>query len=221
MYEGGGIYQNVYLPAGDYTVSATAEIASSFEGPGLANSSGGIFEVLLDGGVVASYDFGAITAGTTERSTLAASLSLATEGSHELRIRITRPFQPSPYQYLGNVVLSANAPIVTTSEPDGPSPDSSDSPNRPPTADANGPYTVAEDGAVTLHGSGSDPDHGARLTFAWDLNKDGSFETLEQNPTFSGSGVSRIGVHQVVLQVCDEHNACDTDQTRVRVIRAR
>lgn len=46
----------------------------------------------------------------------------------------------------------------------------------PPTVDAGGPYTVKQNRSVTLEATGSDPD-GDALSYAWDLDGDGTFET--------------------------------------------
>jgi hypothetical protein len=81
--------------------------------------------------------------------------------------------------------------------------------NRPPVANAGGPYTVPAGGLVTLSGSGSDPD-GDSLTYAWDLDNNGTFETSGQNPTFSAAGRDGPGNQTVVLQVCDTSGACAT-----------
>ena len=68
-----------------------------------------MFELLVDGGVVASHDFGACDGGATVRSTLtAAGLSLSA-GQHEIRVRITRPYGASggaPVEYVDNVSLT-------------------------------------------------------------------------------------------------------------------
>jgi uncharacterized protein len=56
--------------------------------------------------------------------------------------------------------------------------------NDPPSADAGGPYSVAEGSSVALAASGSDLEGGA-LSYAWDLDDNGSFETPGQNVTFS------------------------------------
>ena len=52
-----------------------------------------------------------------------------------------------------------------------------------PTANAGGPYTVPEGGSTTLAGSGT----GQVLTYAWDLDNDGTFETAGQTATFSAA----------------------------------
>ena len=55
--------------------------------------------------------------------------------------------------------------------------------NTAPTADAGGPYAVAEGGSVVLSASGSDA-NGDSLTYAWDLDNNGSFETaVRRRPT--------------------------------------
>ncbi len=57
--------------------------------------------------------------------------------------------------------------------------------NRTPSVDAGGPYTVAEGSTITLAATGSDPD-GDTLTYAWDLDGDGVFETAGQSVPFTG-----------------------------------
>src|SRR5439155_5597903 len=58
--------------------------------------------------------------------------------------------------------------------------------NDPPTADAGGPYSVAEGSSITLNASGTDPE-GGPLTYAWDLDDNGTFETPGQTATFSAA----------------------------------
>ncbi len=88
--------------------------------------------------------------------------------------------------------------------------------NSPPVAEANGPCTVAEGGSVTLDSTGSyDPDPGDTLTYAWDLDNDGVYETPGAAPNFAG--VDGPASHPVTLQVCDPQAACSTDATTVEV----
>lgn len=89
-------------------------------------------------------------------------------------------------------------------------------PNRPPVADADGPYTVAEGSSVALDSSGSsDSDPGDTLTYAWDLDNDGVYETAGATPDFAG--LDGPASHPVTLQVCDSQAACDTDTATVEV----
>jgi predicted extracellular nuclease len=68
-----------------------------------------------------------------------------------------------------------------------------------PTASAGGPYAVPEGGSVTLAGAGSS----AGLTYAWDLDDNGTFETAGQNATFSAASIDGPATRQVRLQVSD------------------
>lgn len=86
--------------------------------------------------------------------------------------------------------------------------------NSPPVANAGGPYTLDEGGTVQLSGSGTDPG-GDPLTFAWDLDDNGTFETSGQTPAFSA--VDGPSTHQVKLRVCDPLGACDTDSATITV----
>jgi hypothetical protein len=75
--------------------------------------------------------------------------------------------------------------------------------NESPTANGGGPYTVPEGGSVTLTGSGSDPDAGDSLTYLWDLDNNGTFETAEQIVVFSAAGLDGPSSRTVVLRVTD------------------
>jgi predicted extracellular nuclease len=72
--------------------------------------------------------------------------------------------------------------------------------NDPPTADAGGPYSVDEGGSVTLTATGSDLE-GGTLTYAWDLDNDGMFET--PGPSVSFTGVDGPASPTVNIQVTD------------------
>lgn len=88
--------------------------------------------------------------------------------------------------------------------------------NQPPVAEAGGLYTVAEGDSVTLDGSGSvDPDPGDTLTYAWDLDNDGVYETAGASPSFAG--LDGPASQPVALQVCDPQAACNTDTATVEV----
>ena len=87
--------------------------------------------------------------------------------------------------------------------------------NRPPVADAGGPYTVDEGGTVALDGTASNDPDGDTLTYDWDLDNDGTFETPGATPTFAG--VDGPVIQSVALKVCDPYGECDTDTTSVTV----
>jgi len=111
--QGGGIYQSVTTGAGLFTISA--DTAAVNQNALFDISSCGLFELLLDGSVVASHDYGVCAPSATLRTTLAATGLALTAGSHEIRVRITRPLTTSagspfragsPLEYVDNVTLS-------------------------------------------------------------------------------------------------------------------
>jgi hypothetical protein len=69
---------------------------------------------------------------------------------------------------------------------------------------------------VQLTGTGSDPNNDP-LTYAWDLDNNGSFETVGQNVTFSAATLDGPGSQTVGLRVCDNKNACATTNATVNL----
>ncbi len=111
--EGGGIYQSVTTAGGSFNVSA--DVAA--HNPVIENQSCGLFELLVDGFVVASHDFTApdysqCPTSTTVRSTISATGLTLSAGPHEVRVRISRGFGLTPTsanrvrQYVDNVSLT-------------------------------------------------------------------------------------------------------------------
>jgi hypothetical protein len=90
--------------------------------------------------------------------------------------------------------------------------------NVPPTAEAGGPYTVAEGSSVELSGAGSsDPNQAAStLTYAWDLDDNGSFETPGMTPSFSA--VDGPATRTVRLLVTDSGGLSDTDEATITIL---
>lgn len=88
--------------------------------------------------------------------------------------------------------------------------------NRSPTTDAGGPYTVEEGGMVTLNGTGADPDDDP-LTFAWDLDNDGTFETPGQSVTFSAVGLDGPSSRTLVLKATDPNGLSATSEAMVTI----
>jgi len=108
-FEGGGIFQNFSVSAADAgDLSISLDIAVN----GTANSSGGWFELLVDGATIAQHNFGSISVGTpVERASLFGTANSLGEGNHELRILMRRNFQNiggiTPIQYLDNITFLA------------------------------------------------------------------------------------------------------------------
>ena len=112
-YAGGGLFQDVHLVEGDYNLSV--DIAADDGGSLFGNDEAGLFELMVDGIVVDSHNFGTIGGNSTKHSLLA-SVTIMTTGSHEIRVRITRAaVEPSiPLtQLVDNVVLD----LIATAEP--------------------------------------------------------------------------------------------------------
>ncbi len=107
---GGGIAQNVNLPGGPVVLSVDIAVQSSSN-----NADGGLFELLFDGTVVASYDVGAVNLDTIYRDTLTATIDNVTAGTHQFEVHIGREFGSSlgntPDEYLDY------ASIVSVPEP--------------------------------------------------------------------------------------------------------
>ncbi len=75
-------------------------------------------------------------------------------------------------------------------------------PNAVPTVDAGGPYSVDEGGSALLTAAGSDP-NGDSLTYAWDLDNNGSFETDGQTVSFDASSLDGPSSYTVKVKVTD------------------
>lgn len=90
-------------------------------------------------------------------------------------------------------------------------------PNNTPSVEAGGPYVVYEGGTVTVSAAGSDPDDDP-LTYAWDLDRDGIYETSGQSATFSAAMLDGPGTHMIAVQVTDSNGLSASDQAQVNVI---
>ena len=109
---GGGVETTVGLTQGRAIV--TADIASSYSSPtDRRNLAGGLFEILLDGNVIAHHDFGPIENGVIQRFTLKGATRVSA-GRHEVRVRVRRPFRSmahdqAPRQFIDNIHLHLSA----------------------------------------------------------------------------------------------------------------
>jgi predicted extracellular nuclease len=92
--------------------------------------------------------------------------------------------------------------------------------NAPPTVDGGGPYTVDEGGSVTVTAIGSDPNSGDTLTYAWDFDNDGSFETPGQTVTFSAATLGGPSSNTIKVRVTDNGGLSAIDEVTVDVKNA-
>jgi hypothetical protein len=88
--------------------------------------------------------------------------------------------------------------------------------NSPPSVSSGGPYTVAEGGSTTLTASGNDADAGT-LTYDWDLDGNGTFETPGQAVQFSAASIDGPASRTVSVRVTDAGGLSATDTTTVAI----
>ncbi len=88
--------------------------------------------------------------------------------------------------------------------------------NSSPTADAGGPYSVVEGEAVMLTATGADPEQSA-LTFEWDLDGDGTYETAGESVAFTPAAAAPT-VLTVTVRVTDAFGNAATDTATVAVL---
>jgi predicted extracellular nuclease len=88
--------------------------------------------------------------------------------------------------------------------------------NQPPTVAAGGPYSVDEGSSVGLAATGSDPD-GGPLTYTWDLDDNGTFETSGRTPTFSAATIDGPATRTVKVRVTDDGGLTATDSATITI----
>ncbi len=85
--------------------------------------------------------------------------------------------------------------------------------NLPPVADAGGPYQATWYTPVNLMGTATDPGVNDVLTYSWDIDFDGVFETTGQNvPSLA---YSKGDTHSVALHVTDDDGGVDLDTAMI------
>jgi hypothetical protein len=89
--------------------------------------------------------------------------------------------------------------------------------NTAPSVEAGGPYSVAEGGSVAVSAIGADPE-GDELTYEWDLDDDGEFETAGQEVTFSAATLDGPDIRTIRVRVTDTGNLSEVAETSVEVL---
>ncbi|NIO11911.1 MAG: PKD domain-containing protein, partial [Deltaproteobacteria bacterium] len=86
-------------------------------------------------------------------------------------------------------------------------------------ADAGGPYTVKEGATAQLNGSATDPDF-QPISFSWDLDNDGQFESPGQTVVFNAVNRDGPSVQTVVLKATDNGGLSSTAEATITVENA-
>jgi hypothetical protein len=92
--------------------------------------------------------------------------------------------------------------------------------NQPPVADSGGPYAVDEGSSVGLSAAASSDPDADLLTYAWDLDGDGTFETPGVTATFSAAGIDGPGSRTVSVQVTDDDGEASVASAEVTIRNA-
>src|SRR6185436_11162051 len=92
--------------------------------------------------------------------------------------------------------------------------------NAPPTVNAGGPYSVNEGGSVTLNATGNDLDNDV-LTYAWDLDDNGSFETSGQSVSFSASLLDGPSSYTIKVRATDPGGLSAVSSATVNVTNVK
>ena len=87
---------------------------------------------------------------------------------------------------------------------------------QPPTVTTAASYDVAEGGSVQLSATGTDPNNDP-LSYAWDLDNDGEYETAGQSVTFSAADLDGPASQTVGVQVMDDGGLTGTETAVVTI----
>ncbi|GEM_PF-3334406 len=104
---GGGIFQNITLPSGQFTLSL--DVASVAADGFTGNNDSGTFSLLFDGATVDSQPSQILNGGDQLHFLLSGTVSNVTAGSHEVRLLITRQFtsaSTAPLEYADNFQIT-------------------------------------------------------------------------------------------------------------------
>ncbi len=87
--------------------------------------------------------------------------------------------------------------------------------NNKPTADAGGPYNGQTNSDITLDGSGSSDSDGTVVSYRWDWENDGTYDTSWSSSPTATHAYGSAGTRTVTLQVKDNDGATDIDTAQV------
>jgi predicted extracellular nuclease len=89
--------------------------------------------------------------------------------------------------------------------------------NSPPKPKAGGPYSVDEGGHVPVSATADDLD-GDTISFAWDLDGNGTFESSGSSVTFNAGTLDGPGTHTITVRATDSSGDSDTDTATVQIV---
>jgi predicted extracellular nuclease len=193
----------------------------AFEDPITAITGAGFTNLVDDfvGGNAYSYVFNG-ESGYLDHGLATASLAGQVTGAVDWHIN---PDEPTVLDY--NTEFKTPGQVVSFFDP-GPYRASDHDPvvigldlDASPTVDAGGPYSVVEGGSVTVTATGTEPD-GQPLTYAWDLDGNGSFETVGQSVSVSAGGRQAPSSFTIRVRATDPDGLFGTDTATVNVIWA-
>jgi uncharacterized protein len=192
---------NVYPRPDDIAYGASDQLASLY-GPALGLKN--LWEVLVAEEPEAAYSYNYLGMAQTLDQMFINQAMLADLQQY----RIAHINSDFPADYAGDVArgTSDHDPNVATFVL-----------NDPPTVDAGGPYVVNEGASVTLTATGSDPE-GQALSYAWDLDNDGTFETPGQSVVFAVPANLAPATLTVNVEVTDNGGLMAVDAATVYVI---
>lgn len=89
--------------------------------------------------------------------------------------------------------------------------------NQPPTVSGGGPYNVNEGASVLVSATGNDPEGGV-LSYAWDLDNNGSFEVSGQSVMFSASNLDGPSSGSIRVRVTDAGGLSAVNLAQVNIL---
>src|SRR5262249_1170292 len=161
----------------------------------------------LDGTATAGSDYEAVTSSVT----FAPNTTVA-----HFTVKVYGDTLPEPNETFFVLLLSTSSGTIDFNGSQSIAIINNDDVNQPPTVTA-GPFSVNEGSSVQLTATGNDPEQGP-LTYAWDLNNDGSFETSGKQANFSAAQLDGLKEYTVKVRVTDSGNLSAIADVKVKVI---